>query len=393
MKRSALALTAIAATTGVVQAGGLDRSGTPIDIIFEKGNYATFSFGYADPSLTGVDRRTRAGTGNIADSFGIVGAALKLDIAKNVSLAFILDEPYGVDVEYGPESASLGGTLADSESYGITTLVRYKATDRISVYGGPRFVRAKGQINLGGTAYDVRAPMGTPNVPPGTVIGSFSGYESNYASDTGTGYVIGAAYEIPDIAFRAALTYHSEIDLSFDTTEIFPASSEQFIPNGTPTDVPLPTGTTNTTLPQSIKLAVQSGIAADTLVFGSVRWVDHEAFTIVPPGLQSNLAALENSVTYELGIGRRFTERFSARASVIYEDVSGDDLVSPLAPTNGFTALSIGGQYQLTEALDISGGFRYTWLEDARAVPREVVAADFRNNDVVSFGIKLGVRF
>jgi len=40
----------------------------------------------------------------------------------------------------------------------------------------------------------------------------------------------------------------------------------------------VPTGTTNTTLPQSIKLAVQSGIATDTLVFGSVRWVDHDVF-------------------------------------------------------------------------------------------------------------------
>lgn len=381
MIRSALALTALTVSTGVAQAGGIDRSGTPIDIIFEEGNYATVSFGYADPSLTGVDLTGR-GTGNIADSFGIVGAALKLDIAENVSLAFILDEPYGVDVGYGPESALLGGTLADAESYGITTLVRYQATDRISVYGGPRFVRAKGQINLGGSAYD-RAPGG---------IG-FDGYESNYASDTGTGYVIGAAYEIPDIAFRAALTYHSGVDLAFDTTETFPASSAPLIPPGTPTGVPLPTGTTDTTLPQSIKLAVQSGIATDTLAFGSIRWVDHDEFTIIPPALQSDLAALDSTVTYELGIGRRFSERFSARASVIYEDGGSDDLVSPLAPTNGFTALSIGGQYQLTEALDISGGIRYTWLKDARAAPSDVVAADFRNNDVVSFGLQLGVRF
>jgi long-subunit fatty acid transport protein len=381
MKRCALALTALTASTGGAHAGGIDRSGTPIDIIFETGNYATLSYGYADPSLTGIDV-DGANVRNIANSFGIVGAGLKLDIAENVSLAFILDEPYGVDVGYGPESDVLGGTLADAESYGITTLVRYQATDRISVYGGPRFVRAKGQINLGGDAYDV-APEG---------IG-FNGYESNYASDTGTGYVIGAAYEIPDIAFRAALTYHSGIDLAFDTTETFPDSAAPIPDVTVPTGVPLSTGTTNTTLPQSIKLAVQSGIATDTLAFGSIRWVDHEEFTIIPPALQSDLAGLDSTVTYELGIGRRFTERFSGRASVIYEEGGSDDLVSPLAPTNGFTALSIGGQYQVTEALDISVGIRYTWLDDARAAPRDVVAADFRNNDVVSFGLKLGVRF
>jgi long-subunit fatty acid transport protein len=366
MIRSALALTALTVSTGVAQAGGIDRSGTPIDIIFEEGNYATLSYGYADPSLTGVDREG-ANVRNIAASFGLVGVALKLDIAENVSLAFILDEPYGVDVEYGPESAVLGGTLADAESYGITTLVRYQATDRISVYGGPRFVRAKGQINLGGNAYFLDGY-------------ELDGYESNFASDTGTGYVIGAAYEIPDIAFRAALTYHSEIDLSFDTTETFPG-------------VPVPTGTTNTTLPQSIKLAVQSGIATDTLVFGSVRWVDHDVFMVIPPVFPENLASLDSSITYELGIGRRFSERFSARASVIYEDVLADDLVSPLTPTSGFTALSIGGQYQLTEAVDISGGIRYTWLKDATAEVSDSVVGEFRNNDVVSFGLKLGVRF
>jgi long-subunit fatty acid transport protein len=383
MKHLIMATTVLGTASTGAFAGGIDRSGTPIDIIFETGNYATLSYGHADPSITGIDEGPAgARVRNIADSFGIVGAALKLDVSENVALAFILDQPYGVDVEYGPESDMLGDTLADADSYGITTLVRYKATDRFSVYGGPRFVRAEGQINLGGSAYDV-APGGV----------GFDGYESNYASDTGTGYVVGAAYEIPDIAFRAALTYHSEIDLSFQTIETFPASAAPIPEVTVPTGVPLSTGVTKSTLPQSIKLAVQSGIATDTLAFGSIRWVDHEEFSIIPPVVHSNLAALKNSVTYELGIGRRFTERFSARTSVIYEDVSGGDLVSPLKPVKGFTALSIGGQYQLTEILDISGGFRYTWLEDARAAPNDVVAADFRNNDALSFGIELGLRF
>jgi len=50
-------------------------------------------------------------------------------------------------------------------------------------------------------------------------------------------------------------------------------------------------------------------------------------------------------------------------------------------------------QYQLTEALDISGGIRYTWLGDATAEVSDSVVGEFRNNDVVSFGLKLGVRF
>ena len=38
-------------------------------------------------------------------------------------------------------------------------------------------------------------------------------YSADYSTGSGTGFVLGGAYERPDIALRVALTYSSEIDL------------------------------------------------------------------------------------------------------------------------------------------------------------------------------------
>ncbi len=363
MRNQAWAAAILGLATGGAQAGGLDRSGTPVEIIFEQGNYAEVSFGYTEPDLTGVDVLGNS-YANVGNSFGLAGAGLKMDFGERLSFALIYDQPYGADVRYGGNRATtmLGGTMADAESNALTALLRYDVTDRLSVYGGPRVLQAEGEITLSGLAY-----------------GASSGYNVDFASDNGVGLVAGTAYEIPDIAFRAALTYHSAVDLDFRTTDntVFPAA------------------TTSTEAPQSVKLAVQSGVAKDTLVFGSVRWSEWEAFTLNPPNPGvPNLAELDNATTWELGVGRRFTDRLSGSLAVTYEDGS-DPLVSPLSPTNGLTAVTLGGEYQVTEKVTLSGGIRYTWLGDARpetGTP-DKPRGTFTDNTALSAGMKLGVNF
>lgn len=366
MKRNALAATALVLAAGAAQAGGLDRSGTPIDIIFEDGNYAQLSYGYVSPDVTGSDLLGNS-ISNVADNFGVLGGGFKLDFGDHVSFAFIYDQPYGSDVLYGGSSATtlLGGTLATASSDGITTLLRYKMDNGFSIYGGPRLIQARGRIALGGLAY-----------------GPANGYNVNFASDQGVGFVTGISYEIPKIAFRTSLTYHSAIDLDFATTENFGGGG-------------IASGKTNTNAPKSIKLAIQSGVAPNTLVFGSVRYVDWQQFTLIPPLLAANLAQLDSSYTYELGIGRRFTDRLSARASFTYDSKGSDSLVSPLAPTNGSRAITVGAKYKVNDTIDVSGGIRYTWLNDAKpetGTP-DTQRGTFKHNNAVSVGLQLGVHF
>ena len=78
------------------------------------------------------------------------------------------------------------------------------STDNISVFGGLRAAQ-----RLGRCLCDARTPRGP----------TFSYLLDDAQSDTGYGYMLGAAYEIPDIALRVALTYFSEIDVDFDARE------------------------------------------------------------------------------------------------------------------------------------------------------------------------------
>lgn len=376
MKNYALKAAALALTAGAAHAGGLDRSGTPIDPLFEKGNYAELSFGYVIPDVTGTDVLGNRYS-NVADNFALFGGAIKMDVNDQLSFALIFDQPYGSDIVYGgnPAATMLGGTVAVADSNAITGLVRYKFYDRFSVYGGPRLLKADGNITLSGLAY-----------------GALSGYNVDLGSDEGIGYVVGTAFEIPDIALRVSLTYHSPIDLKFSTTETFPAA----LLGGTVT------GTTKSELPQSLELSVQTGVAKDTLVFGSARWSDWSAFTVQPPGrtfgfgnLPGNLASLDDTYGFELGVGHRFTEKFSASIAGSLELKGKDNLVSPLAPSNGRVALTIGGKYKVNDSVDISGGVRYTWL--GKGLPEtgtpDVQRGTFKSNTAISVGLKLGFHF
>lgn len=359
------AVSALALGAGAASAGNLDRTKTPIDLIFETGNYAELSFGYAMPDLSGTDNLGNPLT-SVAKDFSIVGGGLKLQFTDRFSMSLIYDQPYGVDVSYNgnPAATLIGGTYAKAETDALTVLMRYNINDRISVYGGPRVVGAEGDIRLSGLGY-----------------GPLNGYRVSFDTDQALGYVVGAAYEIPDIAFRAALTYHSQVELDFNTVETFPGG------------VPAATGTTTSKLPQTVKLQVQSGIAQNTLLFGSVRWSDHSVFTLNPPSPAPNLASLEDAWTYEIGVGRRFTEKLSGSLTYAYEDEAGSNAVSPLSPAHGRQSIAIGGKYQLTEKVSLSGGVKYIWLGDARVAPGGVPRGSVTDNNAVTIGMKVGYSF
>ena len=372
MKHSVMAAAALSLAAGATHAGGLDRTYTPVDILYEDGNYAELSFGFVSPELSGSDLLGNQ-ISNVADEFSLFGAGVKLEFGGPFSFALLYDQPYGADTQYGgnPATTMLGGTGADAETQALTALLKYQANERVSLYGGLRAVRAEGEITLSGLAY-----------------GPANGYNVKFSSDTGVGYVLGGAYEIPDIAFRAALTYHSAVDLDMNSIENIPVTA------GGP-GFPIPTAATNTETPQSIALDVQTGIAANTLLFGGIRWSEWSAFTLTPPLLGANLAQLDDVTTYEIGIGRKFNDKLSASIAISYEEGGSDNLVSPLAPTNGQTAISVGAKYKISDAVSLSGGVRYTMF--GNALPEtgtpDTPRGSFRSNDAISAGLKLGINF
>jgi long-subunit fatty acid transport protein len=230
----------------VAVAGGIDQSGQPITLIFRDGNYAEIGVGRVMPSIEGTDL---AGTdsGNVYDDVTSFGGGVKVDLRGPWSAAVIVDQPYGVVVDYPSDTGfPYAGTHAEPNSLGVTALVRYELDGGFSLHGGLRAERFGAEAGLAGPGF-----------------GMLSGYEWTGDDDWGLGYVLGAAYEIPAIALRVALTYGSEIEHELEAEENFFGAS-----------------TTDVTSPQSVNLDFQTGVAPKTLLFGSVRWVNWAGWSV-----------------------------------------------------------------------------------------------------------------
>lgn len=377
---SAAAVVGVTASGGI--AGGLDRSGQPIGLLFENGNYAELSFASIKPSVDGIDTTVTpfnptgdAPIGDVADSFIQLSGGIKYQFNDQVSFALIADQPFGSDITYPGSSTTtvLGGTSAIADSFSLTALGRYKFSDRFSVHGGVRYQTIEGDITLSGLAY-----------------GGLSGYNVALARDDAFGYIVGGAFEIPEIALRVALTYSSEITHNMATTEtlgglpVFGASAD-----------------TEIVSPASINLDFQTGLNPKTLAFGSIRYAKWSDLRISPTGFDASVAGpnssiseLDDSLALTLGVGRKITDNFSASVSVGWEKAGDDDLVSPLAPSNGSYSVALGGKYTM-DNVTISGGVRYTVLGDAQpetGTP-DVARASFADNSALSIGLKVGFAF
>jgi len=358
MKNVLTAGAALLLTTSIASAGGLDRSGQGIGVIFEEGNHVELSFGQVRPEVDGeVVLPTPGGpvtqeSGNMAPDYTQFGAAVKVQVNEQVSMALIFDQPYGADVDYDTEGYILLGGRAEVETTGITALARYQFDETYSVHGGIRHLTANG----------IYAAPALPDFGSG----ASPAYTSTYSEDSGFAYVLGAAYERPDIALRVALTYTSEIELDLDGTA----------------------GDLSTTMPESVNLDFQTGVAADTLLFGSIRWVAWDGFALTDTLAGDILSYDDDVFTYNLGVGRRFTDNFSASVSMGYEKSTGE-VTGNLGPTDGYVSYQIGGAYTLDNGVEISGGVRYVDIGDATTS----ITAEFEDNSAIGVGMKVAYSF
>lgn len=357
-------ISVLALSATVAGAGGLDRSGQGIGVIFKDGNWAELSFGNVNPSISGsYTGFGNVATGDMAESYNQLGGAIKFDLGSNLSAAIIFDQPWGANVSY-PASAftPTAGVTAEFNSRGITALAKYQVNDNVSVFGGVRQNTIDMTISL-------------PAIPV-AFGGPVAAYTATGAASSAMGYVLGAAYEIPDIALRASLTYSSETNHNVLTTETGGIVS-----------------TTPITMPKSVNLDFQTGVAADTLATFGVRWVNWSA-TSIDPALHraqrgsSLLDYTEDTYTWSLGVGRRFSDSFAGSATFGWERPLGGN--SPnLGPADGNVSLSLGGAYTINN-MEISGGVRYVKIGDATTA---TAGANFTGNSAIALGLKVGFSF
>ena len=128
------------------------------------------------------------------------------------------------------------------------------------------------------------------------------------------GYRVGVAYEVPEIALRGQLLYRSAV-----------THTPNALQGSFTTELPVPFRVFGRgTLPQSVELKLQSGVAPGTLVFGSVKWTDWSVlqtldYTIIGIGDRNLEYFWNDGWTVTGGVGRQFNDMLSGSLSLTWD--------------------------------------------------------------------------
>lgn len=415
-------------------AAALDRSGQSISSFLQPGNYFEAGISILDPSVSG--KETVGLERNIDDMAGdyyFPSAALKLQLNDNFSFGLIYDQPFGADATYHGEnnfvaaptdtiltglplqtgllgaSAPTGSTSVEVDTQNLSMIFGFQPNENINLYAGPAYQSIKGNVSLRGQAYSV-----------------FNGYDANISEDYAWGWLAGAAYQIPEIALKASITYRSEIDHKFKADEnIALAAAAPLLAGSGAVPAPLlpaltgfaaannAEGSTKITTPQSVNIDFQSGIMENTVAFANLRWVDWSSFSIQPykfgvasqavgglvnrPNGFNLVEYADDQISATVGVGRKLSEQWAGNVSVGWDSGAGNP-VSTLGPTEGYWNVGLGLQYSPTPATFIAGGVKYFWLGDAKAqtgaqAGGNEYVAEFKDNDALAYGLKIGYKF
>jgi long-subunit fatty acid transport protein len=226
------------------------------------------------------------------------------------------------------------------------------------------------------------------------------------SSKSNSAYVVGSAFENPDIALRAEILLQPSSKIK--TTGTYTSAAVDFptaIENMGYTDIPAGvTGSFAATLntPEMITLNFQSGIAADTLITGSIhqaKWkssqVNVDVSTVVPA---INTAAavssdFSDSTKYSIGLARKFSSSLSGSVSYNQEVGSGSTSTSTFTMSNGSKSLNLGFRYSFEQA-NLSVGVSQTMFNDVTVDANALTSPiEYKNNTATTIGIKLSTNF
>ena len=394
-------------------AAAIDQSGQSLLPFLEVGHYFEASITAADPEVSGRTLGTRSdlinsgvddySTDNISQSFQYYSAALKLQLKPQLSFGILYDQPFGSDLEYPVKrNASFSdpvlsqqGTQINVDSQNLSLILVYQPFKNFNLYAGPAFQTIKGHVSLRGLVY-----------------ADFNGYNAIFKQDAAVGWLAGFAYQVPDMALKAALTYHSKIDHKINV-------SENVL--GTPLLL-VDESKTKISTPQSINLDFQTSITVSTLLYSNIRWVNWKDFVIRPVqfGALSQLATTtmssgtytggfnlddyqKNQWSATVGVAKQWTPLWSGAFDLGWDSGTGDP-ASIFNPTKGYWGVGLALKYNPEPDYFISGGVKYFWLGNVTTqngtydLPLPVLSeaskvGEFRENHAIGYGLKIGYHF
>ena len=264
---------------------------------------------------------------------------------------------------------------ADVEATSLALMARYRINDNMSVLGG---------LN--------RYSVSDANVT------TLSGYY--VVSGDEMAPVAGAAYENKEIALRVELLVQVETDMALTAASSVAAAVPTTAVSGA-----------TMVIPQTITLNFQSGIAEDTLLFGSVHQADWDTAQIAIPENTAGInpaggvltvddvgSDFSSRTAYSIGVGRKINETLSVLGSYSTEDGGGATSNDPFTLTDGSQTIGVGARYT-QDNMTITGGYSYTKVGDVTmthltdAGAASGLTATYADNKVTGFGFKLGFSF
>jgi len=319
MKTTALGLIAACAFVGGAQAGGFARGEADTDILYEDGTVAArggWVYVMPDRAFDTI-RGSNATDDAYSENYGIPSFAAKFRATDNFSCVITYTQPFGAESTYGTQARA-----AD----------RAADTGTTAALGGNAVFSSEFDTNeLGGTcAVNFDAGPGQFYVLGGAFTQSFDYTEVkdfgtlNLQDDSAFGYRFGAAYEIKEYALRAELMYRSQVD--HEASGLFTLQSSTLAGAIGRTVGSQISSTGTGSLPQSLELNLQSGIAPGWLAFGSIKWTDWSVlqtlnYNIAATGLgdQQKNFFWRDGWTITGGVGHQINEKVSGALSLTWD--------------------------------------------------------------------------
>ncbi|MDS7597203.1 OmpP1/FadL family transporter [Agrobacterium tumefaciens] len=324
-------------------AGGLERGGYNIDLLFDPSDYVLdSSTTFVAPQRKVENARDNPNkspaspvafplpaswstTADDSENYWTTRVGGKAAIGDFADCMFDYSQPWGADLNPG---------IWQGSSYNIETKVKshnYATTCRV------KFDLGKGDFSIIGggfyqeiNGYKYRQVLSpsfmTANGIPTSI---YDGVGKLEMEGDGWGWRAGLAYEIPEIAFRTSLVYNSAVDVDLtgnvDLTHL-PLGLNAISGRITPVYGAV-------SMPDSIEWKVQSGIAPGWLAFGSVKWTDWSQIQTIPfcaigsPTCVAGTTAAINTLdlfyrdgwTISGGIGHKFNEQWSGAVSLTWD--------------------------------------------------------------------------
>lgn len=402
IKAAMTAAVAVLLTSTAASAGGLERGGYNIDLLFDPSTYAAEAAAtYVNPqreldNVVDVNPANGIGSNGIGggqtngvgetEGYWVPRIGIKAGFGDSIDCMADYSQPWGAHTKPGANWMGANDnieTKIESDNYAATCSYKWDV--------------GKGQFRIiGGGFYQEVGGFKERLVTP-VFVGGFDGVGRLDLDGSGWGWRAGAAYEIPEYAFRASLVYNSAVDLdnlkgNIDLTKVLLPNGLGGVVPGTKYDV-----SSFASMPDSLELKVQTGVAPGWLVFGSVKWTDWSQLQVIqvdpsqpaPGRLPTSLVLLyRDGWTVSGGVGHKFNDQWSGAASLTWDRGTSHGYGNQ---TDSWT-LGTGVSYSPTENVELRLAGAVGLLTSGSSVGEDV-KYDFGTDIVTAISTSLKVKF